>query len=364
MKLLACAALCAIAAASPAWAHTGSVHVSDAWVSGPNEITVMYSGLFGADQGCSDCAGASYSDLVLFPGGARGVVSVSESGNYHTVSFDGPAAAVGAEARFHVYEAAWTGGGHEHRMQDASASAGDGQPPSLLSAHLDLDAGIALLTFDEPLGKLDTPLVKAAGMALPGRPALDGAEARLELGEQARSKLSALREISIAAEAGAFEDAAGNASARAQLGAVVAPDRTPPEAAWSESALDLGAGTLTLAFTEYIDASSIDPAAVSLGDEGGARKVSLEGASLDADGYADRVVLNLTGPQKAAATDPEFEDVRLRPVSAFPRPSAGQVLDTVRIDSGARDAAGLGIAGGVQGGKVPVVPDADRKSVV
>ena len=364
MKLLACAALCAMAAASPAWAHTGSVHVSDAWVSGPNEITVLYSDLFGSDQGCSDCAGASYSDLVLFPGGARSVVSVSESGNSHTVSFDGPAAAVDAEARFHVYEAAWTGGGHEHRMQDASASAGDGQPPSLLSAHLNLDAGTALLKFDEPVGRLDAPLVKAAGIALSGEPILDGGEARLDLGEQERSGLSALREIQVTAEAGAFQDAAGNASARAQLGAGVTPDRTPPEAAWFESALDLGAGTLTLVFTEHIDASSIDPAAVSVGDAEGARKVSLEGASVDADGYADRVVLKLTGPQKAAATDPEFEDVRLRPVSAFPRPSAGQVLDTVRIDSGARDAAGLGIAGGAQGGKVRVVPDAEPPGVI
>jgi len=366
VKLLACAALCAIAAAAaaPAEAHTGSVHVSGAWVSGPNEITVAYSGLFGSDQGCADCAGASYSDLVLFPGGARSVVSVSESGNSHAVSFGGPAAEADAVAVLHVSEAVWEGGGHEHRVQDASASAGDGQPPSLLSAYLDLDAGTVLLEFDEDIASLDTELVKAAGISLSGRPALDGGEARLELGEQARSELSAMPEISVTAEAGAFGDAAGNASARASLDAGVKPDRTPPEAAWSESALDLGAGTLTLAFSEYIDASSVDPAAVSVGDVAGSRKVSLEGASVSADGYADRVVLALTGPQKAAATDPDFGDVRLRPVSAFERPSSGQVLDTVRIDSGARDAAGLGIAGGAQGGKVRVVPDTAPPGVI
>ena len=364
VKLLACAALCAIAAAAPAWAHTGSVHVSGAWVSGPNEITVTYSGLFGSDQGCSDCAGASYSDLVLFPGGARSVVSVSEDGNTHAVSFGGPAAAADAVAVLHVSEAVWEGGGHEHRVPDASASAGDGQPPSLLSVHLDLDAGTALLEFDEDIASLDPALVKAAGISLSGRPALDGGEARLELGELERSDLSAAREISVTAEAGAFGDAAGNASARASLEAGVKPDRTPPEGVWPESALDLGAGTLTLAFSEYIDASSVDPAAVSVGDAAGARKVSLEGASVSADGYADRVVLALTGPQKAAATDPDFGDARLRPVSAFERPSSGQVLDTIRIDSGARDAAGLGIAGGAQGGKVRVVSDAEPPGVI
>ena len=366
MKLLACAALCAIAAAAaaPAEAHTGSVRVSGAWVSGPNEITVTYSGLFGSDQGCTDCAGASYSDLVLFPGGSRSVVSVSESGNSHAVSFGGPAAEADAAAVLHVSEAVWEGGGHEHRVQDASASAGDGQPPSMMSAYLDLDAGTVLLKFDEDVASLDAALVKAAGMSLSGRPVLDGGEARLELGEQERSRLSAMPEISVTAEAGAFGDAAGNASARASLDAGVKPDRTPPEAAWSESALDLGAGTLTLAFSEYIDASSVDPAAVSVGDAAGSRKVSLEGASVDADGYADRVVLALTGPQKAAATDPDFGDVRLRPVSAFERPSSGQVLDTVRIDSGARDAAGLGIAGGAQGGKVRVVPDTAPPGVI
>ena len=366
MKLLACAALCAIAAAAaaPAEAHTGSVRVSGAWVSGPNEITVTYSGLFGSDQGCTDCAGASYSDLVLFPGGARSVVSVSESGNSHAVSFGGPAAEADAAAVLHVSEAVWEGGGHEHRVQDASASAGDGQPPSMMSAYLDLDAGTVLLKFDEDVASLDAALVKAAGMSLSGRPVLDGGEARLELGEQERSRLSAMPEISVTAEAGAFGDAAGNASARASLDAGVKPDRTPPEAAWSESALDLGAGTLTLAFSEYIDASSVDPAAVSVGDAAGSRKVSLEGASVSADGYSDRVVLALTGPQKAAATDPDFGDVRLRPVSAFERPSSGQVLDTVRIDSGARDAAGLGIAGGAQGGKVRVVPDTAPPGVI
>lgn len=366
VKLLACAALCAIAAAAaaPAEAHTGSVRVSGAWVSGPNEITVTYSGLFGSDQGCTDCAGASYSDLVLFPGGSRSVVSVSESGNSHAVSFGGPAAEADAAAVLHVSEAVWEGGGHEHRVQDASASAGDGQPPSMMSAYLDLDAGTVLLKFDEDVASLDAALVKAAGMSLSGRPVLDGGEARLELGEQERSRLSAMPEISVTAEAGAFGDAAGNASARASLDAGVKPDRTPPEAAWSESALDLGAGTLTLAFSEYIDASSVDPAAVSVGDAAGSRKVSLEGASVDADGYADRVVLALTGPQKAAATDPDFGDVRLRPVSAFERPSSGQVLDTVRIDSGARDAAGLGIAGGAQGGKVRVVPDTAPPGVI
>lgn len=352
-----CAAIaCAVAAAlAPAAdAHTGSVHISAASVTGPNQILVQYSGAMGSDQGCAECGGASYSDLVLFPGGARSVESVSADGDSHTISFGGPAAAKDAVARFHVGEAVWAGGSHSHDLADASASALDGQGPEMLWASVDLDAGSAVLKFDEKIAAFDPLLVSAGGAALPAGYSIDGDSVKIELGERLRSQLSALESVSVSAGAGASEDAAGNGSAARESDAAVIPDTTPPRVLWSESVLDLGAGTLSLAFDEYVRISGTG--SMSLGDEAGTLKVGLGGARFGGE-YSDAAVLELTGPQKAAALDPDFADVRLRPTAAFPQPSPEDGLSFLRIDSGVRDAAGLGLFGGAQGGAVRVSPD-------
>lgn len=347
----ACVASVLALSAQGAWAHEGEVHVVGARVTGPNEITVRYSG----DARCA-CAGELYSGVILQPGGARDALSVSVRGSEHAVSFGGPAAPSDASARLHVDAAEWAGGGHAHELAAATFAAADGQPPALLGLDVDLEEGIALFTFDEAVeaGRADVSKVSAGAVAFAGEARGTGYIVSVALREDARSALSALEELRAEAEAGAFEDAFGNASGPLSVQASAHPDSSPPEALWSESVLDLGSGTLTLAFSEYVDAASVDPGAVSV--SGAAKSVPLEGAAVRTRGYSDSAEIELSPAQKASVSDTSLGEARPRPLAAFPEPSP-ETGWRVSVSSGVRDAAGLGLAGGQEGSSVRVVPD-------
>lgn len=347
----ACVAAALSLSAQEAWAHEGEVHVTGAYVTGPNEITVRYSG----DARC-ECAGELYSGVVLQPGGARDALSVSVRGSVHSVSFGGPAAPSDASARLHVDSAEWAGGGHAHELAAATFAAADGQPPALLGLDVDLEEGIALFTFDEDVeaGRADVSKVSAGGAAFAGEAKGAGPAVSVALSEDARSALSALKELRAEAEAGAFEDASGNPSGPLSVQASVRSDSSPPEALWSESVLDLGAGTLTLAFSEYVEAASVNPGAVSV--SGSAKSVPLDGAAVRTRGYSDFVEIELSPAQKASVSDTALGEARPRPLAAFPQPSP-EAGWRVSVSSGVRDAAGLGLSGGQEGGSVRAVPD-------
>lgn len=364
MHRAAAAAACVVAlalAGQGAHGHDGSISVAGAEVTGPGEITVEYTGALGAsEERCAgDCPGAHYSGLVLRPGGAREVLSVSAEGSVHVISFGGPAAKGDAEALLHVESALWSGGGHSHELGAASVAAGDGQPPGLSHVEISLGDGRALFVFDEEVdaSRTDPSLVTVGGAALSGPPVHGerGDEIAIALGERARSALSALERIGVVAGAGAFADAAGNATGPLELEARVIPDGAAPEPRWERSALDLGAGTLVLAFSERIDASSLDPGAVTVSRPSG--DVTLGGASVAARGYSDTVIIELTRGQKAALTGPVLGGSMMRPLAAFPSPSPDAGTASVSIASGVRDAAGLGLAGGREGGQVRVEAD-------
>lgn len=347
--------------AQSASAHDGEIHATGALVTGPNEITIRYSGSVGAAQEiqcpAGGCAGAFYSSVVLWPGGAREVLSVSAQGDKHTLSFGGPASVDYTQALLHVEEAEWSGGGHVHELSAATVLAGDGQAPLPVGIEIALGDGSVVFTFDEKMdaSRADPSKMTVGGTALAGE-ARQGRDDQVvaELPEEARASLSAKSEISVEAGTGAFADAAGNASDPFELEARVRADSTPPEPVWDRTILDLGEGTLELAFSEHVDASSVEPESVKVSSA--SQIVPLDGADVLTRGYSDSVLIKITPPQKAAIYGADPEAV-FRPLAAFyePVPWAGPA--SVSITSGVRDAAGLSLAGGREGGAVQVIPD-------
>ena len=363
---VACVAAALALGAQDASAHEGQIHATDALVTGPNEITVHYSGAVGTAQEarCPECAGAFYSSAVLWPGGAREVLSVSAQGNEHTVYFGGPAVADDAQALLHVEETSWSGGGHMHELSAATVAAGDGQVPAPVGLEIALGDGRAVFEFDEKMdaSHTDPARITVGGIVFAGEAVQDSDEkVAIKLDEKTRSVLSALSEIEIEAEAGAFADAAGNASKPLELEARVHADTTPPEISWNESMLDLGAGTLTLVFSEYVD-SSIDSSAITV--TVASQNIPLDGAEVLTRGYSDVIAVELAPHQKAVVAGGISGEALFRPIAAFYQPSAQDGPVTVKIKSGVRDAAGQSLAGGAEGGAVRVTADSIPPRVI
>ena len=363
---IACVAAMLALGAQYASAHEGKIHATDALVTGPNEITVHYSGVVGAAQEaqCPECASAFYSSAVLWPGGAREVLSVSAQDNEHVVYFGGPAVADYAQALLHVEETSWSGGGHIHELSAATVAAGDGQVPAPVALEITLGDGRAVFEFDENMdaSHTDPARITVGEIIFAGKVSQDSdKKVAIKLDEKTRSALSALPEIKIEAEAGAFADVAGNASNPLEIEARIHADTTPPELLWNDSILDLGVGTLTLVFTEYVS-SSIDPKAITV--MVASQNISLDGAEVLTRGYSNVIVVELAPQQKATISGGISGEALFRPLAAFHQPTAQDGPVTVKIKSGVRDAVGLSLAGGAEGGTIRVTTDSISPQVI
>ena len=110
----------------------------------------------------------------------------------------------------------------------------------------------------------------------------------------AAAAASAAADLLVLAAPGAFSDLSGNPSAQAGVRALPVPDSSAPVlAAGSPPVFNLTAGTLSLAFDEYIEASSVNASLIAARDARGGSQVRLAGASTPAmNGTA--VLLGLT----------------------------------------------------------------------
>ena len=212
--------------------------------------------------------------------------------------------------------------------------------PSPTSAALDLGAGILTVLFDEhvhaeaaassgivvavsPLqerqpSQAPPPLAAAARIDLAGAPvsASENAVMVLLAGDQRAALQDAVGRAGSAAVAAELDiargfaaDLAGNPMAAARgLAATLEPDRTPPGlaavaavGAAGNPVLNLAAGTVSLAFDEYVGMQGVRLDGISIAGPDGQNRTSLGGASLAGISDSDLVVVRLTPGQADAA---------------------------------------------------------------
>lgn len=364
-----------------------------------------------------------YTNLVFSPGGAKKIIFVQDGGATRDLLHTDPRHPIDsrATATFHIGSGTWTGkdkwlvdlltdsrvsyvsssqtqrGSHTHTVSAATIRASDGQPPVLSgSPSLNLNTGLFFFHFNEGVrGTLtDTSKIMVENVRLTGaqHTTTTGAAA-VTLTEQQRQSLAAIQNIvfdrpvsfyeeailgispfrgmQVTLEPGAFADAAGNRTARAgNVDLTLTKDTTPPQLLQILTAVDLGAGTVTLSFGEGVSTSRADPSGVTLHGTG-SRHVTLSGAAVqETSAYSDEITIRMTPTQKAAVIDPVAFPPGItygfRDQASFPATSGigSNSLSQIRIQGTAfRDAAGIAasfalgnsfrIPGGLSDGTAP-----------
>ena len=247
------------------------------------------------------------------------------------------------------------------------AVAADSAPPSIDAGRtvLDLGAGRLAVSYDEhvagPPGGLDPGAFAVAlgGNGSGGRIPLAGAFAaaaandtvvvslappqKARLDRAAALDAQAMR---LDAAAGAALDLSGNPSGRVSgANLSVALDAAPPALAGAPI-LNLGTGSVTLAFDEFVEAGSLAPQAVTVTDRdgnGAESPMPAAGAGAGAGGDDTRLALEFSPAQAAA----------LRAANA----SAGPLRIAVAAGSGIADLSGNAFAGLPGGGALTTVDD-------
>ena len=332
-----------------------------------------------------------YTNLVLSPGGSRDILFVEDGGANSDLLHLDPCAAVpdGSTAAFHIGLGTWRsewrdsgghsacdsrtcGGGplHVHTVRPSTVHAADGQPPRVSGQpSLGLGSGSLIVHFSESVDKTGADTSKffvtlegasahpmfacsggACSMSLSGAWHTTGTGRALSIAmqEAQRSALTSVQDEDLKLEIrGGIADSAGNRADASGIDVAVLRDTRPPQMdGWLSGtpALDLGAGTLTLFFTEYIDTSRADASGVRLEGPSG-RHVSLGGASVGPD--SDRVTFTLTPAQKAAVMDPASfprgVSYGFRDQGSFPdaRPKDSATSSLYAAPGSFRDAAGI-----------------------
>ena len=318
----------------PAEAHTGTIYVTSAKMISHDTILVTYSGGIPAPQsrqvpqstcfGAFGCAftgyktvwntPAQYSDVVMNPGGAMGIRTVTYSAyNAHLIHLSGSVPSADATGSFSVASsgsARWTGSNHSHTRDAATVPISDGRGPGLIpgGASLDLSAGVLSFALNEGVGGTDPSKISVAGVGMDGAQAAEaGSAVTIRLAEAQRSQLASMQDrsggLSADLSAGAFTDAAGNASGPVSgVPLSLTKDTSPPSLVSSD--MDLGAGTLELAFSENIDVSEMDLSEARLGSSAGGSSLSLAGSAILEAGDSATVTLAITPAQKASILFP------------------------------------------------------------
>ncbi len=218
--------------------------------------------------------------------------------------------------------------------QTVSVTADTAAPEPTFGGHgLDLGNGTLEVRFDEHVNAAVTQpgLLELVGGSSGGggtRIDLAGAEpvgaAVASLGspsaavvlapaQKAAAVAAAVDAWSLEAEGSAFKDLSDNPSGEARVSLAVEPDDDPPLLADGKTpVLNLATGELTLVFDEYVDAGSVDAAAVNVTGAGaGAGSKTLDGADVRSpNGTTIKLAVNQTTSVAISRVQPALLDIK------------------------------------------------------
>ena len=213
----------------------------------------------------------------------------------------------------------------------------DSTAPTLTSTTLNLDTAILVLTFNEAIVWSDTTLDNititdsnnANPVTLTGANLTDNnlPTLTITLTESQRQSVVTLNTgsnspVQITVAANSIHDLVGNVFAPLTNGALtITDDNTPPTLTDNTPNLDIAAATLTFAFDEHINVSTISLQNISITDATGTTTVLLTGATLPATNSSS-VIIGLTTAQIQQLGTLTFDDSTGTPLQITVSPSA------------------------------------------
>ena len=213
----------------------------------------------------------------------------------------------------------------------------DSTAPTLTSTTLNLDTAILVLTFNEAIVWSDTTLDNititdsnnANPVTLTGANLTDNnlPTLTITLTESQRQSVVTLNTgsnspVQITVAANSIHDLVGNVFAPLTNGALtITDDNTPPTLTDLTPNLDIAAATLSFAFDEHINVSTISLQNISITDATGTASVLLTGATLPATNSSS-VIIGLTTAQVQQLGTLTFDDNAGTPLQITVSPSA------------------------------------------
>ena len=213
----------------------------------------------------------------------------------------------------------------------------DSTAPTLTSTTLNLDTAILVLTFNEAIVWSDTTLDNititdsnnANPVTLTGANLTDNnlPTLTITLTESQRQSVVTLNTgsnspVQITVAANSIHDLVGNVFASLTNGALtITDDNTPPTLTDLTPNLDIAAATLSFAFDEHINVSTISLQNISITDATGTGTVLLTGATLPATNSSS-VIIGLTTAQVQQLGTLTFDDNAGTPLQIIVSPSA------------------------------------------
>ena len=213
----------------------------------------------------------------------------------------------------------------------------DSTAPTLTSTTLNLDTAILVLTFNEAIVWSDTTLDNititdsnnANPVTLTGANLTDNnlPTLTITLTESQRQSVVTLNTgsnspVQITVAANSIHDLVGNVFASLTNGALtITDDNTPPTLTDNTPNLDITAATLTFAFDEHINVSTISLQNISITDATGTDTVLLTGATLPATNSSS-FIIGLTTAQVQQLGTLTFDDNAGTPLQITVSPSA------------------------------------------
>ena len=213
----------------------------------------------------------------------------------------------------------------------------DSTAPTLTSTTLNLDTAILVLTFNEAIDSLATTLdnITITDSNIANPVTLTGANLTdnnlptltITLTESQRQSVVTLNTgsnspVQITVAANSIRDLVGNAFAPLANGALtITDDNTPPTLTDLTPNLDIAAATLSFAFDEHINVSTISLQNISITDTTGTDTVLLTGATLPATNSSS-FIIGLTTAQVQQLGTLTFDDNAGTPLQITVSPSA------------------------------------------
>ena len=213
----------------------------------------------------------------------------------------------------------------------------DSTAPTLTSTTLNLDTAILVLTFNEAIDSLATTLdnITITDSNIANPVTLTGANLTdnnlptltITLTESQRQSVVTLNTgsnspVQITVAANSIHDLVGNAFAPLANGALtITDDNTPPTLTDLTPNLDIAAATLSFAFDEHINVSTISLQNISITDTTGTDTVLLTGATLPATNSSS-FIIGLTTAQVQQLGTLTFDDNAGTPLQITVSPSA------------------------------------------